>query len=143
MEDLKPHVIALVPSDGPLQCNNYLFAHSQVFLRTLGEGLRFKEGLALLEDRDYFYKLFWLAAGNTARITEPLYNYRVERVDSAVHDISADKALGAFLVSKEIFENEVDKGFSVACLRKHGLHSFLWRFLHWGKQRVIQSDINV
>lgn len=99
------------PSDGPLQCNNYLFAHSQVFLRTLGEGLRFKEGLALLEDRDYFYKLFWLAAGNTARIAEPLYNYRVERADSAVHDISADKALGAFLVSKEIFENELTKGF--------------------------------
>lgn len=99
------------PSDGPLQCNNYLFAHSQVYLRTLGEGLRFKEGLALLEDRDYFYKIFWLAAGNTACIAEPLYNYRVERADSAVHDISVDKALGAFRVSKEIFENELTKGF--------------------------------
>ena len=99
------------PSDGPLQCNNYLFAHSQVYLRALGEELRFTEGLALLEDREYFYKLFWLAAGNTACIVEPLYNYRVERADSAVHDISADKVFGAFRVSKEIFENELTKGF--------------------------------
>lgn len=98
-------------SDGPLQCDCYLYAWSQVFRSNLVEGIKFDTGLTLLEDRDFFYKLYLKAAGNAVGLGKPIYNYRVERQGSAVNEVTIDKVIGAYRVSKEIYESEKSRGY--------------------------------
>lgn len=95
---------------GPLQCGDPLYPQARVFKRELARGERFDTSLALLEDRDYFYRIAWKAAGHTAVIDEPLYRYLVTREDSAVNTPSAGKLLGAARVQYEILLNEVSLG---------------------------------
>ena len=97
--------------DGPLQCENKLYAWCQVFRRDVTNGIRFDTGLALLEDRDFFYKVCVRATGDTVSIEQPLYNYRVERQGSAVHEMTTDKAFGAYRVAKKIYECEKLRGY--------------------------------
>lgn len=97
--------------DGPLQCENKLYAWCQVFRRDVTNGIRFDTGLALLEDRDFFYKVCVRAIGDTLSIGQPLYNYRIERQNSAVHEMTTDKAFGAYLVAKNIYECEKLRGY--------------------------------
>lgn len=94
-------------AQGPLQCGDPLYPQAHVFRRELATGERFDTSLALLEDRDYFYRIAWKAAGHTAVIDKPLYRYLVTREDSAVNTPSAEKVLGAVRVQYEILLNEV------------------------------------
>lgn len=97
-------------TDGPLQCGDPLYPQGHVFKRELAEGERFDTSLALLEDRDFFYRLSWKAAGAIAIIDEPLYHYLVAREDSAVNSLSVVKLTGAARVQYEILLNELSLG---------------------------------
>lgn len=98
------------PEDGPLQCDNKLYAWSQVIRRDLVCDMRFDTSLALLEDRDFMYAACLSAAGNMVSLASPLYNYRIERKDSAIHSVTADKVAGAYRVEKKIYERELARG---------------------------------
>ena len=92
--------------EGPLQCDDLLYPYAHVFSRELADGERFDTALALLEDRDFFYRIVWKASGATAVIDRPLYRYLVTREDSAVNSLSVGKSVEATRVQYEIFLNE-------------------------------------
>lgn len=99
-----------VETDGPLQCGDPLYPQAHIFRRDLAEGERFDTTLALLEDRDFFYRISWKATGSTEVIEEPLYRYLVTREDSAVNSLSVAKLAGASRVQYEILLNELAMG---------------------------------
>lgn len=97
--------------EGPLQCGDLLYPFAHVFRRELAEGLTFDTSLALLEDRDFFYRICLKAAGDTAVIREPLYRYLITREGSAVNSSSADKYIAATRVQELILKSEKERGF--------------------------------
>ena len=98
------------PEDGPLQCDDLLFPFAHVFLRSLIGYDRFDTALALLEDRDFLYKMFWKAAGSVAVIDEPLYRYLITREDSADNSSSVARHVDAVSVHRHILCNEISLG---------------------------------
>lgn len=97
------------PKDGPLLLGDGLYPHSHIFRKSLCTDLRFDESLSLLEDRQFFYRL-WLKAKNVVSIDAVLYCYVVDRMDSAVNNQTVEKLLGAQRVAKEIFLSELALG---------------------------------
>lgn len=97
--------------DGPLQCGDALYPHAHVFRRTLAEGLEFQTSLALLEDRDFFYRLCLRGVSGTEVHERPMYRYLVTRPDSAVNTPSIEKSLGAVRVERGILLSELARGF--------------------------------
>lgn len=97
--------------DGPLQCGNSLYPHAHVFRRSLAEGLEFDTSLALLEDRDFFYRLCLRGSRSTEVLEASLYSYLVSRPGSAVNTPSIRKSLGACRVDHDILLNELERGF--------------------------------
>lgn len=91
--------------DGPLLLGDGLYPHSHAFRKSLCFDLRFDESLSLLEDRQFFYRL-WLKAVKIVSIDDALYCYVVDRRDSAVNNQTAEKLLGAQRVAKEIYLSE-------------------------------------
>lgn len=116
--DSEGNRVGMIPSpkksrsedDGPLQCEDQLYPHVHVFDRRLAEGERFDTSLAVLEDRDFFYRIAWKAAGATAVIDKPLYRYLVTREDSAVNSSSLNKLVAASRVHLEILLHEISLG---------------------------------
>lgn len=109
--------------DGPLQCGDKLYPHVHVFDRRLAEGERFDTSLVLLEDRDFFYRIAWKAAGSTAIIDKPLYRYLVTREDSAVNSTSLEKVVASSRVEHEIFLNEERLGKPMPAFGLFAAHS--------------------
>lgn len=97
--------------DGPLQCGDALYPPAHVFRRALAEGLEFQTSLALLEDRDFLYRLCLRGLSGTEVLERPLYRYLVTRADSAVNTPSIEKSLGAVEVERRILLSELDRGF--------------------------------
>lgn len=95
--------------DGPLLLGDGLYPHSHVFRKSLCFDLRFDESLSLLEDRQFFYRL-WLKAENVVSIDAALYCYVIDREDSAVNNQTAEKLLGAQRVAREIYLSELGLG---------------------------------
>lgn len=121
-----PAALPSVTADmGPIQCNDYLYPFSHVVLRNVIKDERFDTGLALQEDRDFFYRICWLAAGDTASIEVPLYRYLVTRQDSATNRVSAAMLIDSANVQYRILSEEKRRGhlmpalrlFSISCLR--------------------------
>lgn len=98
-------------NDGPLQCGNALYTVAHVFRRTLADGLRFDTTLALLEDRDFFYRLCLRGIANTEVLDTPVYRYLVTREDSAINSPSLEKTMRAVEVDYRIFRSELERGF--------------------------------
>lgn len=101
---------SLSVDEGPLQCGDLLYPYAHVFKRILADGECFDTSLALLEDRDFFYRIAWKAAGRTAVIGHSLYRYLVTREDSAVNSSSVAKSVAATRVQYDIFRNEQSLG---------------------------------
>lgn len=111
------------PDEGPLQCGDLLFPYAHVFQRSLIEDERFDTTLALLEDRDFLYKMFWKAAGSVAVIDEPLYQYLITREDSAVNSASVAKYVDATAVQDRILRNEISLGHPSPAFELFASHS--------------------
>ena len=110
-------------SQGPLQCNDLLYPYAHVFRRDLAENERFDVSLALLEDRDFFYRITWKAAGESEVITKPLYQYLITRKDSAVNSFDVDKHVRATRVQVDILLNEVALGHPMPAFKLFAEHS--------------------
>ncbi len=120
---------SLSKEDGPLQCDDLLYPYAHVFSRELADYERFDTSLALLEDRDFFYRIAWKAVGATAIVDRPLYRYLVTREDSAVNSLSVDKSVAATRVQYEIFLNESKLGHVMPAYRIFAGHSIGVLFL--------------
>ncbi|MDU2507626.1 MAG: glycosyltransferase [Collinsella sp.] len=110
-------------NEGPLQCGDLLFPYAHVFQRSLIGDERFDTTLALLEDRDFLYKMFWKAAGSVAVIDEPLYRYLITREDSAVNSASVAKYVDATAVQDRILRNEISLGHPSPAFELFASHS--------------------
>ena len=64
----------------------------------------------MLEDRDFLYRLWWIAAGDIAVIDKPLYRYLITRSDSAVNSAAVSKYVEATAVNAAILDNEESMG---------------------------------
>lgn len=98
-------------SQGALQAGDYLYPHSHVFKRSVSKGLWFDTSLSLLEDRDFFYRLWLKTNGNVQVIDTPLYYYVIDRTGSATSSQSTEKVIGAYRVATHILEEEDRRGF--------------------------------
>lgn len=122
------------PSEGPLQCGDLLYPYAHVFQRNLIGDERFDTTLALLEDRDFLYKMFWKAAGSVVVIDEPLYQYLITREDSAVNSASVAKYVDATAVQDRILRNEISLGHPSPAFELFASHSIgvLSRVVRYG-----------
>lgn len=111
------------PGEGPLQCGDLLYPYAHVFQRNLIGDERFDTTLALLEDRDFLYKMFWKAAGSVVVIDEPLYQYLITREDSAVNSASVAKYVDATAVQDRILRNEISLGHPSPAFELFASHS--------------------
>ncbi|WP_197735986.1 glycosyltransferase family 2 protein [Arabiibacter massiliensis] len=109
--------------EGPLQCGDLLYPFAHVFKRVLAGGERFDTSLALLEDRDFFYRIAWKAAGRTAVVGHSLYRYLVTREDSAVNSSSVAKSVAATRVQYDIFRHEESLGYPMPAFRIFAGHT--------------------
>lgn len=110
------------PDEGPLQCDDLLFPYAHVFLRCLIGDERFDTTLALLEDRDFLYKIFWKAAGSVVVIEGPLYRYLITREDSAVNSSTVAKHVDAAAVQERILRNEISLGHPLPAFEIYAAH---------------------
>lgn len=108
---------------GPLQCDDLLYPYAHVFRRDLADGESFDASLALLEDRDFFYRIAWKAAGDTEVIEEPLYRYLITRKESAVNSSGVKKYVDATRVQANIFKNEEALGHVMPAFKLFASHS--------------------
>lgn len=97
-------------SNGPLVCEDCLYPHSHVFKKKIASSLRFDTSLTLLEDRDYFYRIWTCAGDSIFVLDEPLYCYRTGGAATALRSQTCNKLLGAQKVSHIIFKNELEHG---------------------------------
>ena len=111
------------PDQGPLQCDDMLFPFAHVVRRDLAEGQLFDTSLALLEDRDFFYRIAWKAAGSTEVIDKPLYSYLITREDSAVNSHNVARCVDATRVHADILENEEKLGHVMPAFRLFAAYS--------------------
>lgn len=123
-------------NEGPLQCGDLLFPYAHVFQRSLIGDERFDTTLALLEDRDFLYKMFWKAAGSVAVVDEPLYRYLITREDSAVNSASVAKYVDATAVQDRILRNEISLGHPSPAFELFVSHSIgvLSRVVRYGSE---------
>lgn len=97
-------------ANGPLVCGDYLYPHSHIFRKSVAAGLRFDTGLALLEDRDFFYRL-WLCAGDSViSLDESLYCYRSGGAATSLQAQTIENLLGAQRVARFILDSEMRYG---------------------------------
>lgn len=108
---------------GPLQCGDQLFPYAHVVSSELIGEERFDTSLSLLEDRDFFYRIVWKAAGDTRVISRPLYRYLVTRTDSAINSSSVSKYVDATRVQANILSNEESLGHVMPAFAIFAEHS--------------------
>lgn len=117
--DCNGNVLGVIPAPklscetccGPLQCGDFLYPFSHIFRIDIAEGEWFDKSLALLEDRDFFYRLAWKAAGNISIINRSLYHYLITRENSAINSSSIERHLRAIGVHENIFIKEKMRGY--------------------------------
>lgn len=126
--------------DGPLLLGDGLYPHSHVFRKSLCFDLHFDESLSLLEDRQFFYRL-WLKAVKIVSIDAALYCYVIDRRDSAVNNQTAEKLLGAQRVAKEIYLSELCLGRPSPAYSSYVLFT-LMALSKCGRERGFEYDFN-
>lgn len=110
-------------NQGPLQCDDLLYPCARVFKRSLAEGERFDTSLALLEDRDFMYRIAWKAAGSVEIVERVLYRYFITRSDSAVNSLDAEKYVAATRVQVDILRNEEELGHIMPAFQLFSSHA--------------------
>lgn len=95
---------------GPLQCGDSLYPYAHVLKRSLVGSIRFDTRLALLEDRDFLYRVLIHASVPARIIKEPLYAYLITRSDSVVNTVNVERTIAAAGVQHMILLNELKKG---------------------------------
>lgn len=128
------------PKDGPLLLGDGLYPHSHVFRKSLCVDLRFDESLSLLEDRQFFYRL-WLRVEKVVSVDAALYCYVVDRKDSAVNNQTIEKLLGAQRVAKEIYLSELGLGRSDSAYSSYVLFT-LMALSKCGRESGLGYDFN-
>lgn len=108
---------------GPLQCGDLLFPYARVVSRQVIGGERFDTSLALLEDRDFCYRVAWRAAGNVVAIDKSLYLYLITREGSAVNSSGIEENVAATEVHMRILENEESLGHPMPAFQYYAEHS--------------------
>ena len=108
---------------GPLQCGDLLYPYARIVSRQAVSDERFDTSLALLEDRDFCYRVAWRAAGSVAVINESLYLYLITRGDSAVNSAGVEKNIAATEVHIRILENEESLGYPMPAFKYYAEHS--------------------
>ena len=114
---------SLNEQQGPLQCGDLLFPYARVVSRQVIGDERFDTSLALLEDRDFCYRIAWRAAGDVAAIDESLYLYLIAREGSAVNSAGVEKNVAATKVHIRIMENEESLGHPMPAFQYYAEHS--------------------
>lgn len=118
MEDAQGHPLGriLAPRreglilEGPLQCGDALHPYAHFVRKSAIGELRFSEDLAILEDREFFYKLFMRLLGKVTAVDDVLYHYLVTRVDSAINRPFSEKYIAACRVGRAILLQEAARG---------------------------------
>lgn len=116
-------VVSKDKSLGPLQCGDLLYPYAHVIRRDVIGSTRFDTSLSLLEDRDFLYRLWWIAAGDIAVIDKPLYRYLITRSDSAVNSAAVSKYVEATAVNAAILDNEESMGRVMPAFELFASHS--------------------
>ena len=129
------------PEDGPLVLGDRLYPHSHVFRKALCHDLRFDETLSLLEDRQFFYRL-WLRAKKITSLDKALYCYVVDRRESAVNNQSCEKLLGAQCVAKDIYLSELALGRPNPAYSSYVLFT-LMALSRCGREHGVDHDFEV
>lgn len=108
---------------GPLQCGDLLYPYARVVSRRVIGDARFDTSLALLEDRDFCYRVAWKAVGSVTAIDESLYLYLITRSDSAVNSASVEQNIAAIKVHLRILENEESLGYPMPAFQYYADHA--------------------
>jgi glycosyltransferase involved in cell wall biosynthesis len=97
-------------SRGPLECRDPLYPFTHVLRRDLIGSTRFDTRLALMEDRDFLYRILVRAGNGVIVVDEPLYGYLVTRQDSATNSHGVESIIGAANVQFRILRSELELG---------------------------------
>lgn len=92
---------------GPLQCGDPLYPYAHVLKRSFVGSVRFDTKLALLEDRDFLYRVLVNATVPVRIINEPLYAYLITRLDSAINTVNVERTISADEVQHRILKSEL------------------------------------
>lgn len=116
--DLAGNVLRVCESDpiemgdtrGPLQYHDPLYLHAHLIRKSQIDGILFEESLRLLEDRDFMYRACIRSSGKIVSSPSLVYIYVVDRLDSAVNNVSLEMQEGALTVCESILKNEIASG---------------------------------
>ena len=97
---------------GPLQCGDELYPWNRIVNSKIAKQERFNEEISILEDRDYCYRIAWRCK-RVICINQSLYQYLVNRRESAMNSPCVERNIEAIRVHENILKQETKIGHTM------------------------------